>query len=565
MTIKLRKCWPVPGMLSLLAAINILTGCTGSSTSNCTAGSTDSACQVTNTIGSDPSLFLVSFIDSSYFDANLNNWQTIPASDPNSGTINTTIPVYDSYVNMSLTDAINSALLATSEKSSSAAVTNPVPYLEFKVNSAVQYIFRYQKYDSSGTQLVDYTGSILPSNGRAILPLVNAQFNNQYYDSTATLGTRYKNVISITAENNQKAGAVYQVVFQSVYAIQNISTQTVYSSAMANFSLANRWSFFNNATNTGGNQNLPFVTFKSTQNQATTGSLDTQVVFYAPPQLQIVEELFFEMPFQGDSFKLTGVVVPDRGNSFVVQTISLDSQNDFNMVLSLGNVSLSPLADGVTFQALNTPVGTSLDLTLGYNLTNNSKYGAPPNKSGDSYSNGLLFPLKPVCYEEKGQTYQPWATINQSYAVACDLDTTTPLATAASTSIDTWHGFFSYAPYRPDKNELGHMFGIKSIHFVYSGYYKIQAKAPSDTVWQTATNGGVNPTCTKTTNANCDTTWTYVSVEKAFSIFDNMGTYSSFLNLNSILSRFQSSSVQPYSYMHFNNEDLLGNTVRHIY
>jgi hypothetical protein len=550
---------------AILAAI-VCSSCTKETTA-CSTGSTDPACQVGTDLGVDAALLQVNFVDSLYYDLNTNSWTTIPASDLKSGIVNTTIPVYSSYLNLGLTEATNNSLAATSQKSAGSSNPSQVPFIEFQAKDGVQYLYRYQKFTAAGVQTVDYQGVVSVSGGRATIPLLNASFNNQYYDVSTTVGTRFKNVIQITAENNKKAGQIYQIQFQSVYSVQNIDFKVTYSQEMKDFRLATRWKFFENSSATGPNTNFNFFNLQDRKGIPTSVPVDARILFHDPPKLQIKEEVFFELPFQGDLFKISGTVVPDRGNKFYVATIPLDSFRDFNQNITLGGVNLTK--SSLTYTALGFPAGRTFDVGFAYNFISNTAYGSQPG-GGDPFSNGLLYPLKPACYELKNQTYLPWvkeparnqAITSGKYFGICDLDQTSEITqdTPNVSNIDTWHDFFSYAPYRPDKNELGHLYGIKTITFTVTTCMKVQVKASTDSVWQTKTTGGSN--CGDTSS---DNSWTYVTAEQSFSIFDDTSPYIGIQDLTSILSRFRSSSIQPYPIMKFNNENLSGDTIRHLY
>jgi hypothetical protein len=553
--------------ICVMIIIGVLAASCSKSSSTCTSTSTSADCTVGAVPGSDPSLLQLAFADSFFFDPNTGAWTTIPATSLSAGQISTTVPVYSSYLNLSSTASLNSALAASSQKSASAASKSEVPYIEFAAKDGVTYLYRYQKFNSQGVQVVDFQGTVSTSGNRAILPLNNSTFNNRYYDSSTTVGSRFKNVIQITAESNKKAGSIYQIQYQSIFSVENIDFNLVYSDAMKAFSLSNRWSYYNNSSNTGPNKKLDFVTLKDTTGNPTSVPVDARVLFYAPPVLTITEQVFFELPFQGDLFQKSGTVVPDRGDQFFVATIPLSSSSDFNMNVALGGIKLAK--NSLAYTALQFPAGNTFDVGFSYDLTPNVAYGSQAG-GGDPFSNGLLYPLKPVCYELKNQTYVPWvkepvrdtALAHGNYFGICDLDQTAEInpGTASPTSIDTWHNFFSYAPYRADKNELGHMFGIKSVTFTLSACMKVQIKASTDVNWTTKTTGGSN--CGF---SSADSTWTFVTAEQSFTIFDNTAPFANIKDLNSILARFQSSSTTSYPSMKFNNENLNGVTIRHIY
>jgi hypothetical protein len=554
------------GAFAILGVLGAISAC-ASKDDTCTSTSTDPKCKVGTDLGGDAGLLQIEFVDTFYFDLNQNSWVTIPSSDLKSGTVSTTIPVYATYLNLSANEATNSALAAQAQKSNAAITKSEVPYIEFTAKEGVRYIYRYQKISTSGITIADEQGVVTTSGARAIIPLVNASFNNKYYTAEATVGTRYKNVVQITAESNKKAGQVYEVQFQSVYSVQSVDFQVTYSDKMSAFTLANRWDFYNNDTHTGPNTKLDFVSLVDKKAIPTAVPVDARVLFKGAPRLLIQEEVFFELPFRGDLFKISGTVVPDRGNHFYVATIPLDSDRDFGMKVTLGGLELSK--NSLAYQKLNFPVGAKLDVGFSYDLTPNAKYG-PTAGGGDPFSNGLMYPLKPICYELKNQTYSPFAKESARDAVRaqgryfaiCDLDDTAEVSLdgPSTTRMDTWYDFFSYAPYRPELNELGHLYGIRSVTFTVETCLKVQIKASDDTVWQTKTQGGSN--CG---DSNSDDSWTYVTAQKSFTIFDNLSAYSAVKDLTSILSRFQNSSADPYSIMKFNNETLSADSIRHVY
>lgn len=530
----------------------------------CTAASTDPQCNTGGNPGADDSLLQITFEPTYHFDLGTNTWTTLSADQLKQGIITSPIYVYSSYINLSLNEALNSVIAAKDQQGQTNTNANQVPYIEFDAKSGVTYLYRYQKYDLSGTLLSDVQGTVPVQGSRALLPLTNASFNQKYYSSTDPLGQRYKNVISLTAQTSVKTGAIYQIQFQSIYSSQNVDFDLVFSDAMNSFSLENRWQFYKNQALTGPNTNLSFFTLKDKKNSATLSLTDVRVLFKSAPKLQIKEEVFFELPFQADLFKLSGTVVPDRGNKFYVAPVALDSNRDFKMNVFLGGELLSQ--DSKAFQKLSFPIGKKYDIGFSFDLTENTTYGA---LSGDPNTKRLLYPLKPVCWELKNETYEPWvveplkaqALASNNYYAVCDLDETKTVGPIPPdlTKMDTWFGFFSYAPQRLEKNELGHLFGLRSVSFVIEACIRLQVKAPGTSTWTTTTVGAQN--C-----GGIDSElWTPVFIEKTFTIYDNIASYKNTLNLSSILERFKSSAVETYTNMKINNEILDGDKIRHLY
>jgi hypothetical protein len=544
----------------------LLTSC-NPATEQCTTASTSAECQVGTDLGIDAGLLKIQFADSYYFDLNDNKWMTIKATELSAGIIGSTVHVYSTYLNLGLTEANNSALAAKSQKDASLNVQNQVPYIEFAAKDGVRYLYRYQKQTAAGVTLVDEQGVVPVSGTRAVLSLVNASFNNKYFTAESTEGSGFKNIVQITAETNKKAGQVYQIQFQSMFAIQSLDFIVAYSTQMDNFSLAKRWSFYENETSTGPNTNLPFFSLKEKKSTLTSVAVDARVRFKGAPKIQIKQDVFFELPFQADLFKVSGTVVPDRGYRFYVATVPADSQRDFNMKVTLGGEPLT--ANALVYESFGFPANRTFDIGVAYDFTPNPKYGAPPQLSGDTYSHGLLYPLKPVCHELKDQTYLPWVEepkrdavlAKGNYHAVCDLDDTKEVSLTAPSPdrMDTWHDFFSYAPYRPGKNELGHFYGIKSVTFSMDACLLVEVRAPGSE-WIQKTVGGSN--CGDSTSSAI---WTSVHVERSYLIFDYVDSYKTIKDLPSVIERFKSSATEIYSTMKFNNELLSGDEIRHLY
>jgi hypothetical protein len=137
---------------------------------------------------------------------------------------------------------------------------------------------------------------------------------------------------------------------------------------------------------------------------------------------------------------------------------------------------------------------------------------------------------------------------------------------ASWTKQDTWFDYFSYVPYAPAKNELGHLYGLKTIKFIMSGCLKVMVNDPG--------NANADPKTgfvTKTTGtATCGTqsaSYTPFTAEQDYSIFDQIGNapITAAPGLASLLQQMKSSNMVPLSTFQFNNELINSSTHSHIY
>lgn len=551
--------------LGMLAACTKNEGlCEGASTS------TDPNCRVGTDLGINDSLLQIQFQDTKFFDQNTSQWVTLPKNEFESAKIENSVPLYSNSIATSTTEAITSVSAADTQFTSGASAKNNIPYIKVAANPGVQYLYRYRKYDMNGVLKYDKLGQATVKGDFAYIPLVNAFFDNQLYTSGTSVGTSYKNLFTITAQSSTKTGVAKEVAIVTTATVQNTDYTITYSDDMKSFSLDKRWLLYRKAPNyASANDNLGFVVLKDKLATTELTDLDVRLVFKDDLKIEMEQQIFEEMPFQFENFKTTGIAVPNRGYSFYTNTITLNSIDDFGHKLYLDDVQLTADSKKVYF-ANSFPSGKKFDIKINLNMSPSASFNADPN------SKGFQYPLKPICHNIKGQSYVPWidepardaakAGNPSRFQAICHLDknaqvTIDPANNPAGLALtDTWFNFFSYAPYRPDKNELGHLYGIRHVKFKVSGCYKVQVKAAGGINWSDRTHGNTN--CGDNT-ASSD--WSPFSAEQTFTIFDNMSQYDSSLGLRSLLETFRSSSLIYKPDMLFNNERLNGNTIRHLY
>lgn len=532
--------------------------------------STDSNCKVTQDLGINDSLLQIEFQESRFFDQNSGQWVTVAKNEFEAAKVENAVPLYTNSVTTATADAITSASSADSQFNAGSSVKNTIPYIKLKANAGVTYLFRYRKYDMNGAIKYDKMGTATVKGDYAYIPLVNSFFDNQLYTTGTSVGTSYKNLFTITAQSATKTGLAKEVSIVTTATVQNTDYLLTFANDVTNFTLDKRWLLYRKAPNyTAPNDNFGFVVLKDRLGTTEMTDLDVRVVFKDDLKVEMEQMLFEEMPIQLENFKTTGKVVRNRGYSFYTNTITLNSIDDFKHKLYLDDVMLAPDSKKV-YQALSFPAGKKFDISLNLDLTTASSYTADPN------SKGLQYPLKPVCQLIKGQSYIPWvdepardaakAGTPSRFQAICHLDTNGKVTIDPANNpsglalTDTWFNFFSYAPDQPDKDRLGHLFGIRHVKFKVSGCYKVQVKATGAAAWSNRTVGATDCGDNSSTKD-----WAAFSTEKTFTIFDNLSQYDSTLGLRSLLETFRSSSLIYKPDLLWNNERLNGNNIRHVY
>lgn len=573
------------GFIVALAATFALlsSGCTkkADSTAPCSDASNvnHSECQKQiTTVGGNSAPLGISFSDSYFYDQNTEIWQTIKATNLAGGIAGITIPIYANFLNMTDTNALELVASARTQFNNQAAYNpsdyNIVPYIELVPQSGAQFIYSYKKKDSAGNTIYEKIGTVPTKDGRPILPLINSYFDNQLYDTNAIVGTVFSHTLSFNLQVKGSASPqIYTIVFDTVFQIPNADFRIAYSTQMQNLTLANRFSSFFKVNDYVANNNVPFFTLKDKNTSPDQVPLDLKIVFKDPPTLTINEEVFFEMPFEYDTFQNTGKVVASRGYQYYFQPVQLDSTNDFKMKIFMNGSSMTANS-AVEYQKLNLPSGTPWDIDFIYDFTQNQAYG-PLN--GDPFGHGLIYPFKPVCNEIANTSFAPLAeaaakqtAINSGgyYSICHPTENKKIIINSNQMSpqppydlSDTFYGYFSYVPYNPSRNELGHLFGIKVIKFSMQGCMRVYAKQTTDTNWQikskSSANCGINPQDSQG--------WVYFYAEKQATVFDNLDQFNAVPNLKSILQSFSTRALLRTPNFYFNNELLNGNSVRHLY
>lgn len=559
----------------LLSLGLFLAGCSGDDSPKCSNADNvnDPECQKQiPDIDERPVSLEVIFKDSYYYDQNTAEWVLISKDNLNGGIIRNVVPIYSNFLNVSAQDAVNRVILSEDQYNRQEAYAQSdyvlIPYIEVAYEDGVDYIYNYVKRNLNNQIVFEKTGQMIISNGRAFLPLVNAMFDGQFYSSNAEIGSRFIHGISIAAQSKNKKGArTLNVEFESILQIPNTDFRVGYSDSVKDFNLKDRFDYyFKNNIDFSPNNQFKFFTLEEIKDISEQVPLDVRVVFQEPPKLDLRQELFFELPLDLDSLKSTGAVVPSRGNAFYVKSQELDSDTDFKMRIRM-NGQFVTIANQREFIVSNLPAGTPWDMEFFYDFTQNAAYTSNSGKP-------LITPLKPVCNEIRGTQFEPLqerdereAAIasggfisvchpneNQKIIIPQDQISTTPYELT-----DTWFDFFSYVPYNPFANELGHFYGLRRVTFKAEGCVRVYVRQPGTTAWNL--KSATSDVCSVEGEENSEG-WVYFYAERSVTIFDNLAEYEGITGLKSLMQFFGSRPVRQTPHFKFNGDV---NETNHIY
>lgn len=562
-------------VLTVGLSLSILSGCTKSS-DPCSNSSNvdDPSCQknIPN-IDDRPLTLDIKFQDSYFYDQNTQSWNTITKENLNGGLFGLTVPIYSTFLNISKDAALAKISLASDQKARPSAYPKSdysrIPYIEVEYESGVDYIYNYVKRDLNNNIVYEKTGQMVIYQNRALLPLINAMFDNQFYSSDTQVSSRFIHTLAIAAQSKNKRGTrTANIEFESILQIPNTDFYVEYADNVKNFTLPSRWSYYYSGTDGIPNSQFKFITLKEIKDVSEQVPLDIRVVFQEPPKLTMEQEQFFELGLDLDSLKASGKVTPQRGYAFYVQKNTLDSDRDFKMKIRMNNQFVA-LSNQREFEVLNLPAGTPWDMEFFYDFTQNGLYS-----SGDG--KGLLTPLKPACNEIQGGQFYPiqdkqekeTAIQNGAYIAICHPQANTKvtipadqIATTPYELSDTFYDFFSYYPYDSYKKELGHFFGLRRVNFKAEGCVRVYVKSPSSSNWELKSQGSA--ACLQEgDDPGTNNGWVYFYAERQTTIFDYINNYDGVSGLKSLIQFFGSRPVRQTPYFYFNGD--LNNT-KHIY
>ena len=560
-------------VLSSLLAAMALTSCTKSEDKCSNADNVNNAeCQKNIPDITDRPLSLnITFKDTWFYDQNSAEWNVVKKDNLEGGIMGMTVPIYSNFLNISSQAALPKVHLAADNFARPAVYPksdyNHIPYLEVEYEQGVDYIYNYVKRDLNNNIIYEKTGKMLIYQGRALLPLINEMFDNQFYSSTTQIGSRFIHSLAIAAQSKDKRGNITaNIEFETILQIPNTDFRIEYTNATKNYTLKNRWStYYKSDTDGLANDLFHFVTLKEIKDISEQIPLDIRVVFQEPPKVKIEQESFFEMPLDLDAVKATNKVVPQRGFAFYVQRGDFDSERDFKMKLRM-NGQFVTLTSQREFQVLNLPPGTPWDIDIFYDFNMNAAYDGQNGKP-------LLTPLKPQCNQLENSIFNPLQETRErntainagGFLAICHPQTNAKLiippeqvSTTDYELSDTWHDFYSYYPADTFKDVLGHLYGVRRVTYKMEGCLRVYVRQPGTSNWEIKSKG----------NAACDQEgetsggWVYFYAEKQATIFDHIPETEGIPGLKSLLQFFGSRPVRQTINFKINGDV---NNNRHIY
>jgi hypothetical protein len=516
----------------------------------------------------------IKFKDTFFYDQNTQNWETIKKDNLDGGLFGMTVPIYSNFLNIATEAALTRISIASDQKARPNVYPrsdyNRIPYLEVEYESGVDYIYSYVKRDLNNNIIYEKTGQMLIYQNRAVLPLINAMFDGQFYSSETQISSRFIHSLAIAAQSKNKRGTrTVNIEFETILQIPNTEFFIEYADDVKNFTLPNRWQYYFKNNDFVANDQFKFMTLKEIKDISEQIPLDIRVVFQEPPKLRMQQEVFFELPLDLDSLKASNKVTPQRGYAFYVQRSEFSSDRDFKMKIRMNNQFVT-LASQREFEVLNLPAGTPWNMEFFYDFSQNGLYN-----SGDG--KGLLTPLKPVCNEISNTNFSPLqesldkqtALANGGFISLCHPKTNNKLiipadqlATTPFELSDTFYDFFSYYPFDSFKKELGHFFGIRRVNFIAEGCVRVYIRQPNTSNWELKSQGSQACEQEGEVQEGVNNGWVYFYAERQTTVFDYVNNYDGVSGLKSLIQFFGSRPVRQTPYFYFNGDT---NNNKHIY
>ena len=563
-------------LLSITLVAFALSACTSSPDTSCStaANVNNPECQkqIPN-VDSRPLTLSVSFVDSFYYDQNSKSWQTLSKNNLDGGIAGATLQIYSDFLNITTKAAMVSILASKTQHTNPGSYAetdlNRIPYIEVSPEDGVDYIYDYTKTDINSNIVYQKQGKMVIQDGRAILPMINETFDGQFFAATNTTGANYKHTISIAAQSSDKKGTrTSNIVFDANLQIPNTDFYVSMSDAANAFTLPNRWKYYFNGVDNQPNTAAPFISLKEIKTVSEQVPLKLKIQFQAPPSVQIVQDVFFEMPFNVNEIISTSKVNPQRGYNFYVQRQNLSGTlpspqgpgPDFQMKLRVDGQDLA-LTSGGTEANISLAAGVPWNIDVFYDFTQHANYSNPGGT-------GVITPLKPVCNQDKGESFLPLtmqaakdaAIASGGYMAICHpsedrqvIIAATDMATTPYAKSDTWFGHFSYVPYDIFNREVGHFYGIRSVTLRMTGCVRIQVLEPGQT--QYVIKSKTNPVC-DIAGGGENQGWVSFYAEKTATIFDNINDYEGITGLKSLMQSFGARPIQSTPNFYFNGSDL---------
>lgn len=562
-------------LYSLVSFLVVLAGCTNDDAAPCSKAENvnNPECQKQIPgVDTRPLTLQVNFVDSSFYDQNTQSWIDLKKQNLEGGIVGVTIPIYSDFLNQSINSVMPRILSAKNQRANPGTYPvsdyNRVPFIEVALEEGAEYLFDYTKINTNNQVVYQKQGNLIVRDGRAILPLVNETFDGEFFSGAANLGSRFTHTIAIAAQSRNAVGTrTNTIVFEAVLQIPNTDFSVKYTQATRDFNLRNRWNYYYNGTDGVPNRNFHFITLEEIKETSEQVPLDLEISFKEPPAVKVVQNVFFEMPFDIEAIKNSSVVAPQRGYSFYVQRQELTGTlpspigagPDIQMKLRVNGQELA-LVSGRTAE-ISLPAGVPWNIDVLYDFMQHTNYTSP---SGT----GVITPLRPVCHQHKNENFSPItektakdvAIASGGYLSICHPDenrqviiSQNQMSTTPYALTDTWYGHFSYVPFDMFKREVGHLYGIRDVTLRMEGCVRVRVRQQGETQYQIKTKS--HSVC-DTPGGGANQGWVYFYAEKQSTIFENINDYEGISGLKALLQSFGSRPIKETADFYFNNSDL---------
>jgi hypothetical protein len=555
-------------ILNIILAISMIYGC------NSQKEEEDTDSTPTATVTRSESI-TIEFVDTHFYDLISKTWISIKKDDIKNkfGNIGT-IPVYTNLINTSVADAMASISKSDEQFADQegflASEFNSIPFFRIKAEAGKIYTFNYIKFDNNTNIKEETTGTMLVNGGFAYLPLVNEIFANRLQSGTVTSqsSNSFDHKISFAAQSNTSKASVVEVInFKLKLEVPVKDFVVKFSDEAEAFTLATRWNHYFNGSDGVANPDWPFVSLVEDQETPEALPLDIRIVFKAPPVLSMTQKIFVEETIDTAFYKATGTPFATRGNSYFQKSVQLNSTNDFQRRVKINGIETALTGDREAILR-NLAPGQKWEVQFSFNFEENPNFTVGQN---------LLTPLRPECRTVNNTPFNPiqemtakkaneaaggFTSICHPSLDATIIKTASQLATFTDEKTDAWFAFFSYIPSAAETEiprlkvvDHGHFFGIRDVTMSTSGCLRIytrEASANEINPNSFELKNTSSPECDDGTN---DDGWVYFNISKTYSIFDQIGNFTTTTGLEDNIKAFSTAVPKNRSDFYFNGDD----------
>ena len=228
---------------------------------------------------------VVTFLPSHFFDQKQNRWRTISTEELQLGGVGANLPIFSDFLNIPISEAMSYVTLASSQvvepNAYAKSMHNRIPYIKIPISDGATYIYNFQKLNLAGVEVAGKTGSFIVDGDNAYLPFINEMFGGLFFPAEITEpSSNFTYKLRIVAQStSKKQSDVHTISFDATLVVPSKDFSLVYSDAMRDITLENRWHHLYNGADGIPNVDLELATMHDSSGVAESIPLDIKVIF----------------------------------------------------------------------------------------------------------------------------------------------------------------------------------------------------------------------------------------------------------------------------------------------